>query len=39
VAEQGAQVTPRGAAEFGAFMRAENAKFGEVVRAANIQAQ
>jgi tripartite-type tricarboxylate transporter receptor subunit TctC len=39
VAAQGARVTPRSAAEFGAFMRAENAKFGEVVRAANIQAQ
>ncbi len=39
VASQGARVTPRSAAEFGAFMRAENAKFGEVVRTANIRAQ
>jgi tripartite-type tricarboxylate transporter receptor subunit TctC len=39
VAGQGARVTPRSAAEFGAFMRAENAKFGEVVRTARIQAQ
>jgi tripartite-type tricarboxylate transporter receptor subunit TctC len=39
VAGQGARVTPRNAAAFAAFMRAENAKFGEVVRAARIEAQ
>jgi hypothetical protein len=32
-------VTPRSAAEFRAFMAAENAKFGEVVRTARIQPQ
>lgn len=39
VVRQGARVTPRSAADFGAFMRAEHAKFGEVVRTARIQAQ
>lgn len=39
VAQQGAQVTPRSAADFAAFMQAENRKFGEVVRAARIEAQ
>jgi tripartite-type tricarboxylate transporter receptor subunit TctC len=39
IASQGATVRPRTAAEFGAFMRAEHQKFGEVVRAANIKVE
>jgi tripartite-type tricarboxylate transporter receptor subunit TctC len=39
IAQQGARVTPRSAADFGAFMRAENAKFGEVIRTAQIKAE
>jgi tripartite-type tricarboxylate transporter receptor subunit TctC len=39
IAAQGASVRPRSAAEFGAFMRAEHAKFGEVVRTAAIKVE
>jgi tripartite-type tricarboxylate transporter receptor subunit TctC len=39
IAQQGANVRARDAASFGAFMRAENAKFGEVIRTAQIKAE
>lgn len=39
IAQQGAAVRPRDAAAFGAFVRAEHAKFGEVVRAARIRVE
>jgi tripartite-type tricarboxylate transporter receptor subunit TctC len=39
IAQQGAEVSPRDAASFAAFIRAEHAKFGEVVRAAAIKAE
>jgi tripartite-type tricarboxylate transporter receptor subunit TctC len=39
IAQQGATVRARDAAAFGAFMRAENAKFGEVIRTAQIKAE
>ena len=39
IAQQGATVRRRDAAEFGAFIRAEHAKFGEVVRTAAIKAE
>ena len=39
IASQGATVRMRSAAEFGAFVRAEHAKFGEVVRTAQIKAE
>ena len=39
IAAQGAEVSPRDAAAFGAFLRAEHAKFGEVVRAARIRVE
>jgi len=39
IAQQGATVRARSAADFGAFIRAENAKFGEVVRTANIKVE
>jgi tripartite-type tricarboxylate transporter receptor subunit TctC len=39
IAQQGATVRPRGAADFAAFMRAEHAKFGEVVRTATIKVE
>jgi len=39
IAQQGATVRARDGASFGAFLRAEHAKFGEVVRTANIRAE
>jgi len=39
IAQQGATVRPRDAASFGTFLRAEHAKFGEVVRLAAIKAE
>ena len=39
IAAQGAVARPRPAIEFAAFMRAEHAKFGEVVRTANIRVE
>ncbi|MGG5822292.1 Bug family tripartite tricarboxylate transporter substrate binding protein [Falsiroseomonas sp. HW251] len=39
ISQQGATVRARNAADFGAFMRAEHAKFGEVVRTAQIKAE
>ncbi len=39
ITQQGATVRPRGAADFAAYMRAEHAKFGEVVRTAQIKAE
>jgi tripartite-type tricarboxylate transporter receptor subunit TctC len=39
ITQQGATVRPRSAADFAAYMRAEHAKFGEVVRTAQIKAE
>jgi len=39
IVQQGATVRPRNAADFAAFMRAEHAKFGEVVRIAGIKVE
>lgn len=39
ITQQGATVRPRGAADFAAYMRAEHAKFGEVVRTAQIKVE
>jgi tripartite-type tricarboxylate transporter receptor subunit TctC len=39
ITQQGATVRPRNAADFAAYMRAEHAKFGEVVRSAGIRAE
>jgi len=39
ITQQGATVRPRNAADFAAYMRAEHAKFGEVVRTAQIKAE
>ncbi len=39
ITQQGATARPRGAADFAAYMRAEHAKFGEVIRTARIRAE
>jgi tripartite-type tricarboxylate transporter receptor subunit TctC len=39
IAQQGATVRARDAASFGAFMRSEHTKFGEVIRTAQIKAE